>query len=204
MGVLITTEVDNIIEINNYLMSCRFLGKNLENEFIKWLLIYAQKNNFKKVIGKIIETERNEPIRNIYKNNNFILDGDIFVYDVDNLNIEMKEYITLHDNTNDQLELNIEVSDENQYIKNIDYVNLNKVNDKLIDVIRSIIDDEAITTFDELVKTKQLYNNINTIPSWSSLKHIIFINKMEETFKMKINIDQIINMKNITDFNSLI
>ena len=96
------------------------------------------------------------------------------------------------------------MSDENQYIKNIDYVNLNKVNDKLIDVIRSIIDDEAITTFDELVKTKQLYNNINTIPSWSSLKHIIFINKMEETFKMKINIDQIINMKNITDFNSLI
>ena len=98
----------------------------------------------------------------------------------------MKEYITLHDNTNNQLELNIEVSNENDDIKNIDYVNLNKVNDKLIDVIRSIIDDEAITTFDELVKTKKLYNNINTIPSWSSLKHIIFINKMEETFKMKI------------------
>jgi FkbH-like protein len=204
MGILITTELDNIIEINNYLMSCRFLGKDLENEFIKWLLNYAKNNNFNKVTGKIIETERNEPIRNIYKNNNFILKDDLFVYNLDNLNIEMKEYIKLHDNTNNEIELNLESTNQNLGVKNDNYVDLNKINNKILNVIKSIIDDDAIKIFDELIKNNKLYDNINYIPSWSSLKHIILINKLEETFKIKISIDQIIKIKTISDLNKLI
>jgi FkbH-like protein len=204
MGVLITTEIDNIIEINNYLMSCRFLGKNLENEFIKWLLNYAKNNNFNKVIGKIIETERNEPIRNIYKNNNFILKDDLFAYNLDNLNIEMKEYIKLHDNTNNETELNLESTNQNLGVKNDNYVDLNKINNKILNVIKSIIDDDAIKIFDELIKNNKLDDDINYIPSWSSLKHIILINKLEETFKIKISVDQIIKIKTISDLNKLI
>lgn len=203
MGVLITTEIDNIIKINNYLMSCRFLGKNLENEFIKWLLNYAKNNNFNKVTGKIIETERNEPIRNIYKNNNFILEDDLFVYNLDNINIEMKEYIKLHDNTNNEIELNLESTNQN-LVKNDNYVDLNKINNKILNVIKSIIDDDAIKIFDELIKNNKLDDDINYIPSWSSLKHIILINKLEDTFKIKISIDQIIKIKTITDLNKLI
>tara|TARA_B100001564_G_C20668163_1_gene684800 strand:+ start:831 stop:4577 length:3747 start_codon:yes stop_codon:yes gene_type:complete len=204
MGVLITTEKDTFIEINNYLLSCRFLGKNLENEFIKWLLNYGKKNNFKKIIGKIIETDRNEPVRNIYKNNNFILQNDLFIYDLKNENIKMKEYIKLYDNTNNKIELNLK--NTNIMKKDIiyNYVNINNINNNLIKIIENIIDIDSIEIFNELIENNKLNDNINYIPSWSSLKHIILINKLEKKFEIKFRIDEIIQIKTISLLNEYI
>ena len=50
----------------------------------------------------------------------------------------------------------------------------------------------------------RLNNNIDFIPSWSSLKHIILINKLENIFKINIGVEQIIKTKTITDLNNLI
>ena len=58
--------------------------------------------------------------------------------------------------------------------------------------------------FENLIDTNKLFNDINLIPSWTSLKHIIFINKFEKCLGKKLTSNEISNFKLISDFDNLI
>lgn len=59
------------ITIDNYLLSCRFLGRGLELGPICWLANVAKKKNFNSIIGHIVRTERNQPCRELFREAKF-------------------------------------------------------------------------------------------------------------------------------------
>jgi len=203
MGVMVTKELNDTLEIIDYLLSCRFLGKNLENEFIKWILNYSENKKFKKVIGKITETDRNEPVRNIFKNNNFIInENNIWEFNI-NKKVKYTDYIKINENLNPiKIEINKKIFEKkDNSLNNKEYFNISI---KLKNILKDLIDDECKDIFENLIKTNKLYNDINLIPSWTSLKHIIFINKFEKYLGKKLTSNEISNFKLISDFDNLI
>ena len=203
MGILITTEKDNSIIIENYLMSCRFLGKGLENEFIQWLLSYAKNKNYEKVIGKIIITDRNEPVRNIYKQNNFTYENDEYIFLINTTEtIQFKEYIKLHDLTGEITSLEIKTTNETE--KKDETIKTSLINDKLIEIIKKLIDADALEIFSKLINESEINDELNVLPSWSSLKHIMLMNQFEETFNKQLDVDKMMKIKKISQLNELI
>lgn len=203
MGILVTTEKDNSIIIENYLMSCRFLGKGLENEFIQWLLSYAKSKNYEKVIGKIIITDRNEPVRNIYKQNNFTYENDEYIFLINTTEIiQFKEYIKLHDLTGEITSLEIKTTNETE--KKDETIKTSLINDKLIEIIKKLIDADALEIFSKLINESEINDELNVLPSWSSLKHIMLMNQFEETFNKQLDVDKMMKIKKISQLNELI
>ncbi|MFC1652392.1 HAD-IIIC family phosphatase [Planctomycetota bacterium] len=59
------------VTIDTYLLSCRALGKGLEEGIVKWVANFAKNCGYHEVIGQIVETERNAPIRSVYRDAGF-------------------------------------------------------------------------------------------------------------------------------------
>ena len=62
-------------EIIGLVLSCRVLGMGVEHEFLRHIM-QALARISARISGRIIETARNIPVRNIYRDNGFALDGD--------------------------------------------------------------------------------------------------------------------------------
>ncbi len=58
-------------QVDNFLMSCRVLGRGIETAVISWALKRAFDRGWRVLAGEIIETERNSPVRNIYADSGF-------------------------------------------------------------------------------------------------------------------------------------
>jgi FkbH-like protein len=58
-------------EILGFVLSCRILGLGVEHTFLKYI-IETQRSLCATLAGRIIETARNFPVRNIYRDNGFI------------------------------------------------------------------------------------------------------------------------------------
>jgi len=58
--------------IDTYLLSCRALGKGIETGVLHWLKSHALSRGCTELIGEIIETERNCPAREIFKDSGFV------------------------------------------------------------------------------------------------------------------------------------
>ena len=56
-------------------LSCRVLGMGVEHEFLRRIVQGAADRELK---GRIIETARNIPVRNIYRDNGFILEDGVW------------------------------------------------------------------------------------------------------------------------------
>ncbi len=70
-GVVIIQKKDIEWTIDSFLLSCRVLGRKVEESILTYLIKAAKKNNIPKLIGQFIKTEKNTPAENFYKNNNF-------------------------------------------------------------------------------------------------------------------------------------
>lgn len=214
MGILVTSETDETVTIENYLMSCRFLGKGLENEFIKWVLQYAKLSKHKNVCGKIIITDRNEPVRNIYKQNGFVLENEQYIYNInEDTIVDFKEYIQIHDNTsnisNTKLKPTtcVDIKPESgatHTISSTTNVNISNINPILINIIKKLLDIKAHSTFDKMIEDHELPDEFNYLPSWSSLKHIMLINSVEREFGIKMGVDKIMKIKRLSQLNTVI
>tara|TARA_X000000950_G_scaffold108424_2_gene136752 strand:- start:19884 stop:21596 length:1713 start_codon:yes stop_codon:yes gene_type:complete len=67
VGVIILKFKESYIcEIDNFLISCRALGRKVEHETIRFLLSYLKKNNYKKIIGKFSPSKKNMQVKNFY------------------------------------------------------------------------------------------------------------------------------------------
>jgi FkbH-like protein len=60
-------------EITGLVMSCRVLGLGIEHQFVQHVLA---KSGVAEIAAKIVPTARNIPVRNIYRDNGFVLDAD--------------------------------------------------------------------------------------------------------------------------------
>jgi len=72
-GVLIIEKKDDQWLIDNFLLSCRVLGRKIEESIIGFLVKEAKKHQVKKIIGQFIKTPKNIPAEHFYKQNNFQL-----------------------------------------------------------------------------------------------------------------------------------
>ncbi len=61
----------NIVVIENFLMSCRVLGRNVEKTFLNEILKNLKKMKFKKIYGIYSKGPKNKIVKNFYKDNGF-------------------------------------------------------------------------------------------------------------------------------------
>tara|TARA_Y100000310_G_scaffold345408_1_gene464655 strand:- start:7019 stop:8584 length:1566 start_codon:yes stop_codon:yes gene_type:complete len=71
-GLAIARDQNDYWEIDTMLMSCRVLGKRVEEEFFGHVLDQLKKQGQKKVIGAYIPTVKNEQVKDFYKKFGFI------------------------------------------------------------------------------------------------------------------------------------
>ena len=60
------------VQLNLFLLSCRVLGRGVEQGFIAWLVNRAKEKKYSRIIGLLKHTDRNTPVQNIFLNNEFI------------------------------------------------------------------------------------------------------------------------------------
>jgi predicted enzyme involved in methoxymalonyl-ACP biosynthesis len=60
-------------EIVGLAFSCRVLGMGVEHKFLQHIM-QTMSSNHERISGRIIETSRNIPVRNLYRDNGFALD----------------------------------------------------------------------------------------------------------------------------------
>jgi len=65
-GVLIALEEEDGLRIDNWLMSCRVLGRQVEEVMLGALIRYASAHGVRYVIGEYVPTAKNEQVRDLF------------------------------------------------------------------------------------------------------------------------------------------
>ena len=93
-GVAIVKIKNELAEIDTFLLSCRILGRNIENEFLNQILIDLRKEGTKKVLAPYFETLKNKKFGNFYQNFGFtMVEQDKFQLDLEKFKIKNLNYI---------------------------------------------------------------------------------------------------------------
>ena len=71
IGVINLAYLDKNIKIESFVMSCRFLGRDIEKAIISFVVSKAQKLKKEGILGDFIKTNRNSPIKDFYESMNF-------------------------------------------------------------------------------------------------------------------------------------
>jgi FkbH-like protein len=58
--------------VDNFLLSCRVLGRGLESAILHWALLHARRRRWTALSGVIVETERNTPVRGVFRDAGFL------------------------------------------------------------------------------------------------------------------------------------
>lgn len=70
-GVVIIHKQGSRWIIDSFLLSCRVLGRKIENAILAYLIKTAKENKIQKLVGQFIKSEKNVPAESFYKKNNF-------------------------------------------------------------------------------------------------------------------------------------
>ncbi len=57
--------------IDTFLLSCRVMGRTIETSILSHIVDMAKKENARRIIGQYIATDRNIPVKNLYKDHKF-------------------------------------------------------------------------------------------------------------------------------------
>ena len=182
IGVIIFDNNQN--EIYNYLLSCRVIGKGIEEDILIFLINYLKSKNIKNMKGKIIPTDRNIPVREIFNKLNFTqIDETTYNIELDKFSktlvnteiiLNSSDILTCNKTDNKKVvEKNEVIVEKNEVIVE------NKYNKDTIIIIYDILSN--ITTFKPNIDDKITYYD-----DWDSLKTILFISQIENKFKIKI------------------
>jgi UDP-4-amino-4,6-dideoxy-N-acetyl-beta-L-altrosamine N-acetyltransferase len=99
IGVLMFSILNNekkILKIDNFLLSCRVLGRDIEIAVFAWLCRFSIEKKINKMIAEIIPTEKNIPIQPFYKKLGFKQTHDnLFELDMAEKKIDMPYWIEL-------------------------------------------------------------------------------------------------------------
>ena len=94
VGMTIIKKEDEKAIIDTLLLSCRILGRRIEEAFFIEVLDFLKDNNFKKVIGEYIPTQKNQMTKNFYSNFKFSeVEENRFELDLTTYNSEKINFI---------------------------------------------------------------------------------------------------------------
>jgi len=73
IGIAMVEYADNTTRIDNFLLSCRILGRKVEEVFLHVVLDEALKNGASRVMGEFIPTAKNKLCESFFADNTFVL-----------------------------------------------------------------------------------------------------------------------------------
>lgn len=71
VGVAMTREQQGSVEIDNFLMSCRVIGRTLETAFLSYVVQEALEQGVRWLRGQFIPTKKNSPAKDFYASHGF-------------------------------------------------------------------------------------------------------------------------------------
>jgi len=86
------------VDIDTLLMSCRVIGREVENEFIRQIIQYLSKHGYQHITSSYIKTNKNSLVESFFENNGFIIKGQNtncknYELYIDNYNTESKNIV---------------------------------------------------------------------------------------------------------------
>jgi FkbH-like protein len=87
VGVMIVREQDDAWELDTFLMSCRVIGRTVEQAMLGVLAEHARQEGMKRLVGRFIPTAKNAPAQNLFADHGFQLvdeveDGHVWEFDL--------------------------------------------------------------------------------------------------------------------------
>ena len=83
-GVYIINKQDKLWNIDTFLLSCRIMGRGVENGILSQILIDAKKNGVEEIHANFIPTQKNKPAENFLPDFGFKKQGDVWIYKLNN------------------------------------------------------------------------------------------------------------------------
>ena len=83
-GVYIVKKNPNFWFIDTFLLSCRIMGRGIENAILSQILNDAKTNGVKEIKAQFIATQKNKPAENFLSNNGFMKQDEFWVYKLNN------------------------------------------------------------------------------------------------------------------------
>ncbi len=83
-GVYIINKQDKLWNIDTFLLSCRIMGRGVENGILSQILIDAKKNGVEEIHANFIPTQKNKPAENFLSDSGFKKEGDSWIYKLNN------------------------------------------------------------------------------------------------------------------------
>ena len=84
--------------VENYLLSCRVLGRGLETAILHWALERARRRKWDGLAGVVVETDRNTPVRAVFRDAGFLCDVSSGEWTMSVGNTEaFPDWLTVHD-----------------------------------------------------------------------------------------------------------
>jgi len=93
-GVYIIEKKDTEWIIDTFLLSCRIIGRGVEDIMLSQLIERARKENVKKIKGKFIPTVKNKPAENFYEEYGFKKEEGFWVFNTEHT-IKKTEHIKM-------------------------------------------------------------------------------------------------------------
>lgn len=77
IGMAMVESKEDSWRIDNFLLSCRILGRKIEDVFVQSIVDDARKNAVSRVVGEFIPTSKNKQCEHFYRKNGFmVIDGN--------------------------------------------------------------------------------------------------------------------------------
>ena len=83
-GVYIINKQDKIWSIDTFLLSCRIMGRGVENGILSQILIDAKHNGVEEIRANFIPTQKNKPAENFIPDFGFKKEGENWIYKLNN------------------------------------------------------------------------------------------------------------------------
>ena len=83
-GVYIINKQEKIWFIDTFLLSCRIMGRGVENGILTQILIDAKNNGIEEIRANFIPTQKNKPAQSFLSDFGFTKKGDDWIYKLNN------------------------------------------------------------------------------------------------------------------------
>lgn len=71
LSIVLIDNKNKTANIDTFLLSCRIIGRGIENEYLSWIIKKLKKIGVNKVYSKYVKTQKNELVKEFYDNNKF-------------------------------------------------------------------------------------------------------------------------------------
>ena len=81
--------------VDTFLLSCRVIGRGIEEGILDYIVNDAKKNNVKRLIGNFIPTKKNKPSESFLQNFGFKKEGNRWIYSLENHSKKLSHLLVL-------------------------------------------------------------------------------------------------------------